>query len=85
VSDAPGGEAGDTPAEAEATVTPITVAHGQATPEELAALVAVLAAASGPGEDPAPRHTSVWASRARLLRAPHVPGPGAWRASALPR
>ncbi|MGZ6917537.1 MAG: acyl-CoA carboxylase epsilon subunit [Oryzihumus sp.] len=52
----------------------------------MAALVAVLAAAAGSAADePAPRHTSVWAARERLVRAPHVHGRGAWRASAWPR
>lgn len=75
-----------TPAEATAQVIPISVARGNATPEEVAALVAVLAAAAASAADePAPRHTSVWASRERLVRAPHVHGRGAWRASAWPR
>ena len=65
--------------------TPIRLVRGQASPEEVAALVAVLAATAGGGEDPAPRHRSVWASRDRLVRAPLAHGPGAWRASALPR
>ncbi|MGZ6259162.1 MAG: acyl-CoA carboxylase epsilon subunit [Candidatus Limnocylindrales bacterium] len=73
-----------TPAEATAQVIPITVARGTATPEEVAALIAVLAAGSA-ADEPAPRHTSVWASRERLVRAPHVHGRGAWRASAWPR
>ena len=76
----------ETSAEALAPVIPISVARGNATPEEVAALVAVLAAAAASAtDDPAPRHTSVWASRERLVRAPHVHGRGAWRASAWPR
>jgi hypothetical protein len=55
-----------------------------ATPEEVAALVAVLSTLGAPpAEAPAPR--SQWGSPARRLT--HVPphGPGGWRASSLPR
>ncbi len=58
--------------------------RGEPTPEELAAVVTVLSARGGAAAPPparAPR--SLWA--APVLRAPLVPGPGAWRASALPR
>jgi hypothetical protein len=61
----------------------ISLARGSATPEELAALVAVLTAAAGGGGDPAPpTRRSEWASRERAVRRPLTPGPGAWRASA---
>jgi hypothetical protein len=64
---------------------PLRLVRGDATPEEVAALVAVLSAASaGDAAKPAPRHTSQWASRERGVRRPLQPGPGAWRASALP-
>ena len=63
----------------------IFMARGDASPEELAALIAVLSAASEAAPDPAPpRPRSAWASRERLVRRPLRPGPGAWRASALP-
>ena len=53
-------------------------------PEELAALVAVVTAraAAKPADPPAPVR-SPWG--VPVLRAPLHPGPGAWRASALPR
>lgn len=55
-----------------------------ATPEQVAAVVAVFSAMGGTEEDtPAPR--SQWASPARGLRQPLHPGPGGWRASGLPR
>ena len=54
-----------------------------ATPEEIAALLAVLAA-SGTTEPPK-RRTPAWSAPARGLRQPHHAGPGAWRASGLPR
>lgn len=62
----------------------LRIVKGDPTPEQLAALVAVVAAASG-GEASAPRRTTEWARPARRLRAPHHPGLGAWRASGLPR
>ncbi len=65
---------------------PLRLVRGNATPEEVAALLAVLSAASGgDGAAPAPRHTSQWSSRERAVRRPLTPGPGAWRASAWPR
>ena len=39
-------------------------------------------AASAPAAPPTP---SQWSARSRFMRAPVTPGPGAWRASALPR
>ncbi len=54
-------------------------------PEELAAVVALLSAQSAaPEPAPPPRPRSRWAAREPLLRRPLAPGPGAWRASALP-
>jgi hypothetical protein len=61
---------------------PLRLVRGDATPEEVAALLAVLSAASGGEATPAPRHTSQWASRERAVRRPLAPGRGAWRASA---
>ena len=66
---------------------PLVLVRGDATPEEVAALVAVvqgLAAASTADSGP-PRARSAWASPARLVRTSHHAGPGGWRASALPR
>ena len=67
----------------------LRVVSGSPSPEEVAALVAVLAAAAGGARshgsssrtDP-PR--SGWADHARAVRAPVQAGPGAWRASAFP-
>ena len=63
----------------------LRVIRGDATPEEIAAVVAVLLArpaiADGPAARPAP---SAWADRSRLLRRPLFPGPDAWRRSGLP-
>ena len=64
----------------------LRVVRGDATPEEIAALVTVLmAAASGSeGEQVAAPARSAWVERSRQMRAPLFPGPGAWRRSALP-
>ncbi|HLI37213.1 MAG TPA: acyl-CoA carboxylase subunit epsilon [Streptosporangiaceae bacterium] len=70
----------------------LRVVRGDASPEEIAALVAALASrrtsgAAGPrtGEATAAPARPAWPDRARLIGAPLVPGPGAWRRSALPR
>jgi hypothetical protein len=62
----------------------LRIVRGEPSDEELAALIAALAAlahatAAGP---PAPRNA--WADPAHRLRTPLHPGPGAWRNSALP-
>ena len=63
----------------------LRIVSGNPTPEEVAALVAVLAA-SGGGEAPAPRRTPAWSRPAAPgARARRRPGPGGWRASGLPR
>jgi hypothetical protein len=64
----------------------LRVIHGDATPEEIAALVAVLLsrAAADDGAPPSRPAPSAWADRSRLLRRPLHPGPDAWRRSALP-
>ena len=63
----------------------LRVIRGDATPEEIAAVVAALRVlASDPvASAPAPA-PSAWADRSRLLRRPQFPGPDAWRRSALP-
>ena len=62
----------------------LKVVNADATPEEIAALVAVFASL-GSGEPPAPRRTPSWQANHRKLRATHAPGPGGWRSSGLPR
>jgi hypothetical protein len=71
----------------EASARPLfRVVRGDATPEEIAALVAVLAVRGG-GDD-APGHSrsvkNGWSDWSRLLRRPLATGPGAWRGSGLP-
>jgi Acyl-CoA carboxylase epsilon subunit len=65
----------------------LRVVRGDATPEEIAALVAVLTARARAAEaarPTPPRRRSAWADPARRLRRPLPHGPGAWRAGALP-
>jgi acyl-CoA carboxylase epsilon subunit len=64
-------------------VTALRIVRGDATPEEIAALLVVLAARR-PAEKPEPVR-STWADREAVLRRPMTPGPRAWRASGLPR
>ncbi len=62
----------------------LRVVRGEPDDAELAALLAVLAARSGGTPPPAPP-PSPWRDRGRSLHAPAHHGPGAWRASGLPR
>lgn len=61
----------------------LRVVSPDATPEEVAALVAVLSALGG-GEPEAPRPRSQWAAPHRAVRRTLPHGRGAWRASGLP-
>ncbi|WP_405586745.1 acyl-CoA carboxylase subunit epsilon [Streptomyces sp. NBC_01190] len=69
----------------------IRVERGCPTPEELAAVVALVqlraasAEAAGDPADDAPGPPAVWADPARTVpRAVPRPGPGAWRTSVWP-
>jgi hypothetical protein len=62
----------------------LRVVKGNPTPEELAALVGVLASLGG-AEAPAPEPTTVWNAPRRLHRVVHPHGPDGWRSSGLPR
>jgi hypothetical protein len=61
--------------------------RGDASAEEIAALVAVLQAVAARADSAGPvaRVTSQWSAPRRRMRGPHAAGPGGWRASALPR
>jgi hypothetical protein len=61
----------------------IRIERGTATPEEIAALVGALLGRRRPASRT--RIASRWAASARPAGRGLVPGPGAWRASALPR
>jgi hypothetical protein len=63
----------------------LRVVRGDASPEEIAALVAVLAARQAGADEPPEPTRSAWSDRSAQLRYPLSPGPGAWRRSSLPR
>ncbi|MFL6156071.1 MAG: acyl-CoA carboxylase subunit epsilon [Marmoricola sp.] len=68
------------PAEAPA----LRIVTADATPEEIAAVVAVFSAMGG-SAPAAPRTVPAWSAYHRRLRPAHPHGPGGWRASGLPR
>jgi hypothetical protein len=59
----------------------LRVIRGDASPEEIAALLAVVSARAAAPAAEEPEVRSAWADRASLMRRPPAPGPGAWRAS----
>ncbi|MGN9774317.1 acyl-CoA carboxylase subunit epsilon [Micromonospora sp. H33] len=61
------------------------VVRGVPTAEELAALVGAIVVRSRRAAAPAPTPVSAWACSARPAGAAPTAGPGAWRASGLPR
>lgn len=62
----------------------LRVVKGDPTPEELAAVVAVISAsqAGGPASKP---DFSLWSRKSRSMRPAIRPGFGAWRGSMMPR
>ena len=62
----------------------LTVVNPDATPEEIAALVAVFSAL-GSAEAPARPPRPAWSRPARGVRRTHRAGAGGWRSSGLPR
>jgi hypothetical protein len=64
----------------------LRVVRGEPDDAELVALTAVvLGMAAAPQAEPAQPQPSAWADRASALRRTLPHGPGAWRASGLPR
>ena len=63
----------------------LRIVNADATPEEIAALVAVFSALGRSGGDAPKRPRSAWSNPARGVRRTHRTGDGAWRASSLPR
>ncbi|HEX6149420.1 acyl-CoA carboxylase epsilon subunit [Nocardioides sp.] len=68
----------------EPDVPTLRVITPDTTPEEIAALVAVLAAA-GSDAEPAKRRRTEWNSPYRQVRPFYSHGPGGWRSSGLPK
>jgi Acyl-CoA carboxylase epsilon subunit len=61
----------------------LRIVRGDASPEDVAVLTALLAAAGGGDEPAGPAPRGGWRDPARALRRPLYPGPGAWRSSTL--
>ena len=59
----------------------LRVVRGNPSPEELAALTALVAVSGGTDEAPAAPPRGGWSDPARTFRQPLRPGPGAWRSS----
>lgn len=62
----------------------LRVVKGDPTPEELAALLAVVSTRATPPPAPEPDRASDWSTYWRNHARPLHPGPNAWRASAHP-
>ncbi|MFG3435896.1 acyl-CoA carboxylase subunit epsilon [Nonomuraea sp. NPDC047897] len=62
----------------------LRIVRGDASPEEIAALVTVLAARRAAPKAPAPPPARTWRNPARQMRKPLSTGKSAWRTSALP-
>ncbi|NYG60300.1 hypothetical protein BJ980_003223 [Nocardioides daedukensis] len=73
---------------AEATEAPakpvLRVVNSDATPEEIAALVAVFSALGSGGTEAPAAAPSAWSANHRRVRRSLPHGPGAWRSSGLP-
>ena len=65
------------------TTDAVRVVRGDPSVEELAAVLAVLAAARARAGGPAQWAPEGWSSRGAALRRPIAPGRGAWRLSGL--
>nr|WP_225954136.1 acyl-CoA carboxylase subunit epsilon [Kibdelosporangium phytohabitans] len=63
----------------------LRIVRGTPDDVELAALTAVVASMPGPAEATEPEGRSAWSDPAARMRPQTRPGPGAWRASGLPR
>jgi hypothetical protein len=87
------------PQEEQTPDMPVRLIRGNASPEELSALIAVVAVLTSMGSDDrdsadvqrerpswgsGSSSRSHWSSAARMVRKTHPHGPGGWRASASP-
>jgi hypothetical protein len=63
---------------------PAMTITGPATAEDVAAIIAVLAATGGGSDDSPARQTSTWAAHSATMRRPVRHGPAAWRTSLRP-
>ncbi len=65
------------------TAPHLQVIRGDASPEDIATLLAVFAALQGNAQTSEPAAIHAWSDRAATMRSFPAPGPGAWRASGL--
>jgi hypothetical protein len=63
----------------------LRIVNADATPEEVAALVAVFSALGSGGAETPKRPRPAWSNPARGVRRTHRHGTDAWRTSGLPR
>jgi hypothetical protein len=64
-------------------MTHLRIVRGEPTPEELAVVLAVVAAVpDGPAESVERTRRGGWSDRSAQHRKPLIPGPNAWRGSA---
>jgi hypothetical protein len=75
----------DETASEDGTKPVLRVVNPDATPEEIAALVAVFSALGGEDEAPRRRRAPEWNSPYRQVRPFYSHGPGGWRSSGLPK
>jgi acyl-CoA carboxylase epsilon subunit len=79
-----GTEDAATPEPAAPATPTFSIVDKHATPEEIAAIVAIFSALHTPAAPP-PRPAPEWSQHHRKLRRTPPHGPGGWRSSALPR
>jgi hypothetical protein len=65
------------------TALSLQVIRGDASPEDIASLLAVFAAVKGTAQPAGNAAIHAWNDRAATMRSFPAPGPGAWRASGL--
>jgi len=63
----------------------LRVVSGNPTNDELAVVIAVVSARASTRPTPAAPTLSLWTRKSRNVRPPLHQGPGAWRASMMPR
>ncbi len=63
----------------------LKIVNPDATPEEIAAIVAVFSALGSDEPEPPARRRPEWNAPHRLVRRSLPHGPGGWRSSGLPR
>ena len=65
------------------TVPHLQVIRGDASPEDIASLLAVFAAVQASAQTASPTSINAWNAPAAMMRNFPAPGPGAWRTSGM--